>query len=60
MSAVIYEVTPEHEGWVRLHDRVWKRPDGSLYEFPPWPNRELILKFERLPPSGVLDLTKRV
>lgn len=25
---------PEDHGWVRVVGRVWRRPDGSLYEFP--------------------------
>lgn len=25
---------PEQLGWVRIRDRVWKTPEGQIYEFP--------------------------
>lgn len=55
MSGVIYETTPEKEGWICLAPRLWKQPDGKLYKFSP-DAREVILKYRQLGPDEILRL----
>lgn len=42
--------TPEEMGWIKIAPRVWEKPDGGKYIFPP-NGPELIVKLvSRIPP----------
>lgn len=55
-SAVISEVDPSSQGWVPLGNRVWRRPDGTPYRFPPPPAREVIMLYRELRPGEVVHV----
>lgn len=61
MAAVIREVHPSELGWEKIRgpwgERVWKKPDGTLYEFAPGA-RQVVAEYRRLGPDQILDLTK--
>ena len=58
ISAVIYDASPEEEGWINIGPRVWQSPEGLTYQFPPGEPERLSV-FRRVPPGTILRLPQR-